>query len=423
MKTCLIISYVFPPTGGAGVQRVLKFVKYLGACGWKPVVVTPRRPSAPVQDHSFDAELPPGLAVHRLPTLEPGLAANSGGGAGAPSGLKAALRRLAGGLLFPDRHVIWLATALPGTLAAARRHGARAVLVSAPPFSSFLLGRAAARLLGLPLVLDFRDDWSGFFTRGFTARGGGGAWRSMALGLEGSLVRAADRVIGNTPAMNRRLQRLHGGPAEKFVWIPNGFDPEDFSFLQDAPPPAPAEGRLNLLYTGTVFDSTSLEFLWQGLELLPVDQRRRLAVEIVGRAAPGHVLYPGLEGLKVVARPYEPHARVLRRMASAGALLLTLSDIPGLERVVPAKLYEYLAARRPILAVAPRGEATKIVEACGAGRVAPPGRPQLIAETLLNWLDDPPPRPGPPPKLFDRRRQTALLARVLDQAAGLERVS
>ncbi len=414
-KSVLILSHVFPPSGGAGVQRVLKFVKYLGEFGWRPVVVTPRSPSVPVKDHSYQEDLPPNLALYRLYTPEAG--ALGGGGRGPGPGLRPRLRHLAGGLLFPDPHVVWLPFALPGTLAAARRHRVRALMASGPPFSSFLPAYLAARRLGLPLVLDFRDDWSGFFSKGFGARQGGWLWRNLVRRLEGRLVRGAALVIGNTPEMCRRLRRLHGGPAHKYAWIPNGYDPQDFRF----PPPAPPhDGRLHILYVGTVFQSHPLDDLWRGIELLPPAQRRRLAVTIVGRAEADQVLNPGLPGLEVKVVPYRPHREVVRLMGRAHLLLLTLAAIPGLERMVPAKLFEYLAARRPVLALVPRGAASQIVEACRAGAVVPPGRADELAQRLREWIRQPPAPLGPPPAFFDRRLLTRTLARHLDRLGGGE---
>jgi glycosyltransferase involved in cell wall biosynthesis len=285
-------------------------------------------------------------------------------------------------------------------------------MASGPPFSTFLPAHLAARRLGLPLVLDFRDDWSGFFNKGFGAREAGRLWRNLVTRLEGRLVRAAALVIGNTPEMCRLLRRLHGGAEDKYAWIPNGFDPDDFRF---PPPRPPHDGRLHILYVGTVFQSHPLDDLWQGAALLSAEERRRLAVTIVGRAEADQVLDPGLAGLAVRVIPYRPHREVVRLLGRAHLLMVTLAAIPGLERMVPAKLFEYLAARRPVLALVPRGAASRIVEACRAGTVIPPGRPQELADRLRQWIQEPPPPLGPPPRFFDRRVLTGILARHLDR--------
>jgi glycosyltransferase involved in cell wall biosynthesis len=272
-----------------------------------------------------------------------------------------------------------------------------------------------AKLLGLPLLLDFRDDWSGFFSKGFTAHGGGPLWKRAVLLLERRLVRDADRVVATTPALCRRLQCLHGGPESKYVWIPNGYDPADYTFINRYPPPPRRDnGRLHLLYAGTVFQSHPLHDLWAGAALLDPKERRRLSVEIMGRAVPGQVLDPGLEGLKVYVLPYLPHEQALQRMVLADALIMTLAGIPGLERMVPAKLYEHLALRRPTLAISPPGAATAIIEACGAGQWLRPGDPQGVARVLRQWLDSPPSQLGSPPALFDRANLAGWWSQTLD---------
>ncbi len=416
MKNYLLISYVFPPTGGVGAQRALKFAKYSPEFGWRPVVLTPDQASSSLRDPGLLADLPPDLIVERLPSLEP---ASSGE---VSTSLRAAdlpplarLKALAAGLLFPDRHVLWLPTALPGALVAARRHQARAVMVTAPPFSTFLLGLAVARLAGLPLVLDFRDDWSGFYTKGFAARGGGALWRRLVLACERLCVRSASRVIGNTPEMTDRLARLHGGPAEKYRWIPNGYDPADYAGLTRPPAPDPA-GRLRLTYAGTVFAARPLGDLWAAFAILTPSQRARFAVTVLGRVLPGEVADPGLDGLAVEALPFAPHREALSRMAAADVLILTVAALPGLASMVPAKLYEYLALGRPILAIAPWGEAARLIAATASGTVLPPGQPEALARVLVDWLERPPQPGGAPPLVFQRRRLSALLASTLDRA-------
>jgi len=416
VRNYLLISYVFPPTGGVGAQRALKFAKYSPEFGWRPVVLTPDQASSSLRDPGLLADLPPDLIVERLPSLEPassGKVSTSLRTADLPP--LARLKALAAGLLFPDRHVLWLPTALPGALAAARRHQARAVMVTAPPFSTFLLGLMVARLAGLPLVLDFRDDWSGFYTKGFAARGGGASWQRLVLACERLCVRAAARVIGNTPEMTERLARLHGGGSGKYVWIPNGFDPADYAGLEREPAPDP-EGRLRLTYAGTVFAARPLGDLWAGFARLTPAQRARFAVTVMGRVLPGEVADPGLEGLAVEALAFAAHQEALSRMAAADVLVLTVADLPGLASMVPAKLYEYLALGRPILAIAPWGEAARLIAATASGTVVPPGQPEALARVLAGWLERPPRPGGPPPPVFQRRRLSALLARTLDQA-------
>ena len=150
--------------------------------------------------------------------------------------------------------------------------------------------------------------------------------------------------------------------------------------------------------------------------MLTPEERGRLTVVVAGRAAGGEVLDPKLAGLEVEVQGYRPHDQVIAEMARADALLLTLEDLPGSQRVIPAKLFEYLAARRPILALAPQGQASAIVQACEAGVVLSPGQPQPMADLIRQWLRDPPPTPGPAPAMFNRVHLARLLARALEAA-------
>jgi glycosyltransferase involved in cell wall biosynthesis len=412
MRKVLLISYVFPPGGGAGVQRAVKFAKYLPGWGWQAVVVTAKAKSVPLKDGSLARDLPAGLPLYRLPTFEPPVGGTGLGPRAKASGL-ALVKQQVRNLLFPDRHILWLPTALPGALAAARRHRVEAVLVTAPPFSTLYLGSMVARILRLPLVLDFRDDWAGLYTHSYGIQSGGRIWRKLVTRCERGLVRKASLVIGNTPALTRRLQEDNGGPA-RFACLTNGYDQEDFAGLEPSTPPELPPGRLHLLYTGTVFEGSPLSFFWEAVSRLEVEQRKRLWVEVVGRVVPGQTADPRLPGLEVMVRPYEPHQKVLARMKGAGALLLTLGVQAAENRLVPAKFYEYLASRRPILAlVPPDQQAGQFVRAHAAGEVVPPQDPARIAGVLARWLDEPPPKGPAPPLKFERNYQAGKLAELL----------
>ncbi len=412
-KKVLLISYVFPPGAGAGVQRAVKFAKYLPHWGWQPVVLTSDPRSVPMKDPSLLDDLPRDLALIRTPTIEPKMGPG-GAGPGASSGGLAALKLMVRNLLFPDRHILWLPLALPYALKAAKRHGADLVMVTAPPFSSMFLGWAAARLLGLPLALDFRDDWAGLYTHAYGIQKGGSLWKKAVIRSERFLVRRASLVIGNTPALTRRLEADHGGEA-RFTWLPNGYDTDDFIDQSPHRPPEKPAGRLHVLYTGTVFEGSPLHHFWGGVALLPQALREKLWVEVVGRVLPGQTADPGLAGLTVKVRGYEPHAKVLSRMMSADLLLLTLGAQSDETRVVPAKLYEYMAAGRPILAsVPPNGEAGKLVRLYGLGAVVPPDRPQKLADALAAYIANPPQGPKTKPLAFDRRYQAWALADELN---------
>ena len=182
------------------------------------------------------------------------------------------------------------------------------MLATAPPFSSLALGWLVARRWGLPLVLDFRDVWSGFYSRGFQPGKASPLRLNLIRRLEGRLVRDAAAVLTASPSHGHELARLYHQPEAKFTWLPNGFDPADFA---DQAAPLPTD-KFTLVFTGTLFKVTSLRHLWAGLELLSPEERGRFRVRVAGRAAGGEISDPGLPGLEVEVGGHLPHAEVVR---------------------------------------------------------------------------------------------------------------
>ena len=392
----LLVSYSFPPVGGAGVQRVAKLAKYLPHHGVRPAVLTVANPSAPLRDDSLLRDVPVGVEVARAPTLEPGYAAKRAawraqarprGGHAGPASLRRRGVRALGGLarevLFPDPQVLWQPAA-QGALA--RRIGARrddAVLLSGPPFSVFLLA-PLARAGGLGVVLDYRDEWS-------TVRSGHEMSRSLAgriLGdpLEAALLRRAHAVVTATDeSRDSLLARFPFLDVDRVFAIPNGYDADDFP--SSLPSPPAAGGRLTLTYAGTVFALTSARGLLAGVRLLGERSPRlagSLRVRFVGRVVETELdAFDGAEALGVERVPYVPHGEVLRELAASHAALCLLDDVPGAERIHPAKIFELMRLGRRVLTLAPRSSAlARLVERHALGPVAPPRDAAAIAGLL-----------------------------------------
>src|SRR5205085_8408172 len=172
VKRVLVIAWQYPPVSGSGVQRTTKFVKYLPSWNWLPSVLTVANPSVPVLDHSLGDEVSNDIVVRRARTFEPGYGLKgkvSAGGAINPSApgrkprlasLKAAARRVVSLALQPDPQVLWAPSAIREGKRLLREIPHDAIYVTAPPFSSFLVGSALSRASGLPLLIDYRDEWN-----------------------------------------------------------------------------------------------------------------------------------------------------------------------------------------------------------------------------------------------------------------------
>lgn len=433
----LLIAYSFPPVGGAGVQRPVKWVKYLQRSGWDVTVLTPANPSVPVIDESLLREVPPETHFIRPATWEPdyrvkqqlaGKANSNSAQHGWHPGrwIKGLIRAAIKLGLQPDPQILWYPNAVSAATQTLRSVRHDAILCTAPPYSSFLIGRTLKRRFGLPLILDYRDEWD--LSSRYLEHAARDRWSGFIQERQQSAVlRSADAVLATTQAsidhIQQRLDRLQH--TARTACIYNGYDAEDFETDSSAPAvESKSPECFRLVYTGTLWNLTDVAPLVTAIErlqqLAPA-LAARLEFVSVGRKTPDQLaILQRLAdtGCRWINRDYCEHAEVLSWLQSADALCLLLSDVPGAERVVPAKLFEYLAAHKELLAIVPAGEAATLVERCSStSRFAPQN-----SGDICTWLIDrlqhgsriPTEHEGAAIDEFSRERQTAQLVELLD---------
>lgn len=413
----LLVSYAFPPTGGAGVQRVLKLAQYLPDHGITPAVLTVSNPSVPLSDQSL--EVPATLEILRARTFEPGYALKAQTWkAEAQSNWRSRVTALGRNALVPDPQILWQPAA---QLALARRFATRrdeVIFISAPPFSQFLLA-PLARLGHAPaLVLDYRDEWT---TLRESYEMGAGRWLGDV--LEPRLVRLAHAITTSTDAFrDHLLQRFPFLRPERVVAIPNGYDRGDIP----APLPSPPTDRLTLTYAGTVFRLTSPTGLLAAIRRLHArspELTRLLRVRFIGRIVETEcAAFDGMELMGVERTGYLPHREMMNQIAASHLVLCLLDDVPGAERVHPAKIFELMALGRPCLTLAPEGALTQLVRECQLGDRLPPrdetAIEQFLEKSLRAFRDGQLPQPPTPVGIdrYDRRTQAGDFARVFENA-------
>ena len=400
----LLVSYVFPPVGGAGVARTLKLAKFLPVHGVEAAVLTCGNPSVPVYDQTLLADVPVGTEILHARTLEPAYGAKQAVWGHAPvsrghgikgrldpsdrfANLRRAMTARAGALaraaLVPDPQILWQPHA---QLVLARRlYGARrdqVVFISGPPFSQFLLAPLARTRAAV--VLDYRDEWVTYRT---TYEMMGRAAAALGPALERAVLRAAHAVTTATEAFRDRLladfpfldpARVHA--------IPNGYDPDDFPLERPAPP----ADRFVVTYAGTVFKLTSARGLLRALDRLHRDEpelARSLEVNFYGRIVDTELdAFAGSEALGVRRHGYVDKGEVTRALSASHLALCLLDDVPGVERIYPAKVFELMALGRPCLTLAPEGALTRLVRAHQMGPVVAPRDEAAIARVLADAL-------------------------------------
>ena len=414
LRRVLFISYAYPPTGGGGVQRSVKFVKYLPEFGWRPTILTAANPSVPVRDHDLSDELDPETTILRARTLEPSYAVKQklvSTGKRSRLSIRGLARRAGMSLLQPDPQVLWNPFADRMAKTALRQTPHEVIYVTGPPFSSFLLGRSLKRRFGLPLVLDFRDEWLLSSQYLDNHQRSGLAFRRQ-LAMLRKVLRAADAVLTTTQASACELARHieQSGSRASVQCIYNGYDDEDdlvpIALVPIAPSPdtdvarqdhgasgeSPQPSRLRIVYTGTLWTLTDVSPVVSAmLHLAAADPQTASRVDLIfaGRRTPDQdAVLRRLDNtpIRMQSHDYLPHGQSISLAKSADVLLLLLADQPGAERVVPAKLFEYMAVNKPILAVCGEGETASLLRQHGHRNVFHPNQSEQVSKWLASRL-------------------------------------
>lgn len=380
-RKVLIIAYAFPPTGGPGVQRPAKFAKYLPQFGWTPIVWSADRVEGLPRDESLAAELPAQVSVHARTTggvqavrrtLRGFIGAHEVNGCGSVATKFAAaidwrLNAWCASHLVPDDGVSWARRSIRPLLNLIRGEGVELIYSTFSPASSHLLALEIQKQTGLPWVAEFRDLWldDGRY-RTPSAR-----VRAAHEKLQMETLKRANAVIGVTPRQTAILASHAPGHSSKFHTVTNGFDPEDF---QNAGQPKRRTDRFVLAHVGR-FDyartqGSGGEFfaaLTGFAEKLGAN-RSRFLLRIIGHSNAAARQRLQATGLPCEFVDYVPHGEAVRAMCAADALLLMVPDGANGDTILCGKLFEYLAARRPILVIGPEGgECERVVRECEAG--------------------------------------------------------
>ncbi|MEM6782753.1 MAG: glycosyltransferase [Bacteroidota bacterium] len=369
MRRLLVVAYYFPPSGGPGVQRVLKFVKYLPTLGWHPTVLTVEAGAYPSYDPTLSSDIPAGIKVYRTRALDPfGVYARATGKtksdavtvgaiAQTPSLIERWARFVRANIFVPDARVGWVPfAARKGTqlvkTARAEGYPYAAVLTSGPPHSGHLIGRAVHRATGTPWVADFRDPWARHALADMLPMTA--AATALDRRIERSVLQEATRLVTVSPSWQRHLARQAGRSESDVVVVHNGFDAADFAYAHAGAP----ERTFTLTHVGSLYTTRDPLALWDALADLRAEGAiPRLRVRLLGSVAPSVRTSLAARGLDAITdiEPYVPHEDAIKAMHAATLLLLTIERFVLDHGMITGKLYEYLAAGQPVLALGPVG--------------------------------------------------------------------
>lgn len=378
MRRVLIITYYWPPSGGSAVLRWLKFTKYLRDFGWEPVIYTPSNPEPQESDASLLKDLPPDLEVITSRIWEPYNIYKCLTGKKKGDRLGVALmtdKKKAGlfskvslwirsNLFIPDPRRFWVRPSIQLLAGLLRATPVDVVISTGPPHSMHLIGLGLKNRLGIPWVADFRDPWTNI-----------DFYRDLPLScladlqhkkLEQKVLLRADHVVTVSPGMTREF--IDKGTKE-ITTITNGYDEERHTSGQ------PSTGKFNLLHLGSMPKSRNPEVLWKVLAELVSNNTllaSSLQIRLIGKvdlAVKDSISrYQLLD--YTVYEDFVPHDQTLDILSGASVLLLCINNTPNAGGILTNKFFEYLSARRPVLAIGPvDGDASVILAETQAGNI------------------------------------------------------
>jgi glycosyltransferase involved in cell wall biosynthesis len=380
MKRVLIITYYWPPSGGGGVMRWLKMSKYLPECGWQPVIYTPENPDPSVTDDSLAAEIHPLTEVIRRPIFEPydfyrkltGKEKSARFKAGYISEASRGNWKerfsvfLRGNLLIPDPRVFWVYPSIRYLRKYLRKNPVDLIITTGPPHSMHLIGAGLKKHLPhIPWLADFRDPWTeiDFYHRLKLTLLADKIHRS----LEKKILAKADVVTTVSPYLKKSTEKIAGRRVDV---IYNGFDPADFNFEND-----PAGSSFVLSHFGAFNRDRNPSALWKALGGLKKENPefgRSLRIQLIGQTDE-RILQEIAEAElneNLMLAGHMEHREGLRQISGSQLLLLPLNDAPNVKGILPGKMYEYIALRRPILAIGPAdGDFAKIIRETRSGYI------------------------------------------------------
>ncbi len=394
VKKILLITYYFPPCGGAGVQRWLKMLKYLPQLEVLPYVITvdEQQASYPQMDASLLNDVAPDLHLYKTPTCEvlaaykrlsPDKEIPYGGFANEarPNFFQKMARFVRGNFFLPDPRRGWNRFAFRQACLLIEAEGIDTVITTSPPHSTQLVGlKLKKKYPHITWVADLRDPWTDIYYNKDLYQTA--LARTINARYERRVLQQADLVL-TVSADCARLFASKTATQQPIVVLPNGFDAADFEQLQ----PIDNRGRRVISFVGVLSPQHDIEVFCSAMQQLPKDVQDGLLLRFVGKVCPEAKAKLAQLPLQQQYIDYVPHVQAVSYMCATDLLLLTIPAIADNKGILTGKLFEYLAARRPILLLGPAdGDAAAIVSACDAGACFEKEQAEALANYIVQQL-------------------------------------
>ncbi len=420
MNKVLIITYYWPPSGGAGVQRWLKFSKYLSQYGWEPVILTVDKAYAafPALDASLEKDIPEKTKIFRTKATDwfrfyekdKSKIPSGGFATNRNDSFKGKFTRfIRGNFFIPDPRRGWNRYAFKKACELIEKEDIRHIITTSPPHSSQLIGlKIKKNYPEIKWIADLRDPWTDIyyydlFYPSFISR-------KIDQRYEKEVLQNADIITTVSPSLAKKLSSKVSGIAEKISIVHNGYDESDFENLN-----ASESSRFTISYTGTLSESYPIDGFVKAVSSL-IRDGNELLLRFTGHISDvlkeRFVSAVGIDNLEF--NPYSDHKTVIGQMLSSSMQLLVLARDPGNRSFLPGKLFEYIASGKPILCLGPTdGDTAEILDKGRFGKCFDYFDDAGISEFVSNVISDGSKGSKTPPPEFSRRDLTRKIADLL----------
>ncbi|MBT4915856.1 MAG: glycosyl transferase family 1 [Formosa sp.] len=394
MKKVLIITYYWPPAGGPGVQRWLKFVKYLPEFGIEPIVYCPENPKYPIMDTSMVSEVSSALEVIQAPINEPYKLAQllsrsktSDLSKGIITGQKKQtiteklLLFVRGNFFIPDARVSWVKPSFSFLSDYIKIHKVDTIITTGPPHSLHLIGLKLKQSHSLKWITDFRDPWThiGYHKKLKLTR----LSKRKHKQLEASVLMNSDQIIVTSQQTKLILSKRTKSPV---IVITNGYDFEINKSCK-------LDTKFTLSHVGNLQDGRNPEFLWKTLHDLvqnSIDFSKHFRLNLIGYISEAVLNSIRIYGLEAYTNysGYVSHSEALEYQSRTQLLLLIEENSKETKYIIPGKLFEYIASRRPIIAIGPDGsDIENIVTKSASGNYFRYEESELLSSVILGYFE------------------------------------
>ncbi|WP_196890544.1 glycosyltransferase [Aureivirga marina] len=394
MKKALIITYYWPPAGGSGVQRWLKFVKYLRDFGIEPIIYTVENPDYPLTDNSLQQDIPENIEVLKQPIWEPyklasifskkkNVKTNAGFLSPKKSFSSKIMTYIRANYFIPDARMFWIKPSISYLEKYLKQQPVDYIITTGPPHSLHLIGLGLKERLNLKWIADFRDPWTNidyFHQLPLTKKA-----KKKHHFLEEKVLKKADKVLVVGKTMQKEFEQFSN---QVFV-IENGYDSEiskDENINLDS--------YFSITHIGLMNSDRNHQILWESLQELiseNTDFAKNFKLKLIGKldaSVHSDIQKYNLEKF-VEFIDYLPHDKVISYQKNSQVLLLSVNNVPSAKAIITGKIFEYLMAKRPIIGIAPEdGDLAEIIRETNSGKVVGFKDKKALKELILNYFQE-----------------------------------